>query len=166
MKIAPWCEIGGCCEGLDVTLEAPEIEAVLRPIPVGDEVSAPFWEAANAGRLDIQRCARCRRWNHAPSLACPSCGSEELAFETVSGRGTLFTWCVLKEAPAPGFKGRLPLVVAIVELDEQPHLLVSTNIVGADEGELRLGLPVAVEFDRITPDCAIPQFRPVRETPA
>lgn len=149
-----------------MTLEALDTDTPLRPIPVGDEVSAPFWEAANAGRLDIQRCVKCRRWNHAPSLACPSCGSEELAFETVSGKGTLFTWCVLKEAPAPGFKGRLPLVVAIVELDEQPHLLVSTNIVGAAAGELRLGLPVEVEFDSITSDCAIPQFRPVRENAA
>ena len=140
-----------------------ESEAVLRPLPLGDEVSGAFWEAAKAGRLDIQRCRACRRWNHAPSLACPTCGSENLGYETVSGKSTLFTWCVLKEAPAPGFRDMLPLIVAIVELAEQPHLLLSTNIVGAREEELRLGMPLEVTFERVTEECALPQFRPARE---
>lgn len=140
-----------------------ESEAVLRPLPLGDEVSAPFWEAAKAGRLDIQRCRACGHWNHAPGLACPACGSEDLGYETVSGKARLFTWCVLREAPAPGFRDMLPLIVAIVELAEQPHLLLSTNIVGAREEDLRLGLPLAVTFETVTGDCALPQFRPVRE---
>ena len=140
-----------------------EGKAALRPLPVGDEASTPFWDAANAGRLDIQRCRKCRRWNHAPGLACPACGSDYLAFETASGRGTLYSWCVLREAPGPGFAGAMPLTVAVVELTEQSHLLLTSNLVGVDEAQLRLGMALEVEFLRINADCALPQFRPARE---
>lgn len=135
----------------------------LRPLPMPDEVSAPFWQAARAGRLEIQRCRACGRWNHGPSLACPECGSEDLGFELASGRGKLYSWTVLREAPGPGFRDMLPLVVGIVELDEQPHLLLSANILNVDEAELRLGLPLRVCFEWVTDDCALPQFQPVRE---
>jgi len=136
---------------------------VLRPLPLPDEASEGFWAAAREGRLAIQRCGKCRRWNHAPSLACPSCGSLELAYENVSGEGTLFSWTVIREAPAPGFRDRMPLIVGLVELAEQPHLLLVSNILGLTEGDLKLGLPLRVEFEDVNGECALPQFRPVGE---
>ncbi len=133
-----------------------------RPLPLADDASAPFWDAAKAGRLDIQRCTRCRRWNHAPSLACPSCGSFDLAYETVSGKATLFSWTVLQEAPAPGFRHMLPLIVGVVELAEQAHLVLGANILEARVDELKLGMPLEVVFERVSDDCTLPQFRPAR----
>lgn len=132
----------------------------LRPLPLADESSSGFWDAARDGRLAIQRCRSCRRWNHAPGLACPGCGSRDLAFEDVSGRGTLFSWTVIKEAPAPGFRDKVPLIVGIVELAEQPHLLLAANIQSIAAEDLRIGLPLAVSFEQVTADCALPQFHP------
>lgn len=139
------------------TGEAP----ALRPLPLPDDSSAPFWEAAREGRLVIQRCTSCRRWNHAPGLLCPACGSRDLAFEQVSGKATLFSWTVIKEAPAPGFKGRVPLIVGLAELAEQPHLLLAANILGVEETGLKLGMPLEVEFEAVNAECTIPQFRAV-----
>ena len=133
----------------------------LRPLPLADDASAGFWDAARDGRLAIQRCTACRKWNHAPSLACPHCGSFDLGFEDVSGKATLFAWSIIKEPPAPGFVGRVPLIVALVELAEQPHLLLSANILEADAADLRLGMPLEVVFETVTEECALPQFRPV-----
>lgn len=141
-------------------MNAPSPEPVLRPLPLPDDASDPFWAAARAGRLAIQRCAKCRRWNHAPSLACPSCGSFDLGCEDVSGQATLFSWSIIREAPAPGFRDRLPLIVGIVELAEQPHLLMVANILGLAEADLRLGLPLQVEFEPVDDECTLPQFRP------
>ena len=138
-------------------------ETPLRPLPLPDERTAPFWEAAREGRLAIQRCANCRRWNHAPSLSCPACSSFDLHFEDVSGKGSLFSWTIVKEPPAPGFRDMVPLVVGIVELAEQPHLLLPANILGVAPSELRLGMPLAVEFEHVSEDCALPQFRPAAE---
>ncbi|MCB2078190.1 MAG: OB-fold domain-containing protein [Novosphingobium sp.] len=134
-------------------------DKVMRPLPLADDASEGFWEAARQGRLEIQRCAQCRRWNHAPSMACPSCGSMDLAYEQVSGRGTLFSWTVVEHAPAPGFRGLVPLLVGIVELEEQPHLLLVADLLDADPGELRLGMAVEVDFEKISEDCTLPQFR-------
>lgn len=134
-----------------------------RPIPLADEVSRPFWAAAREGRLEIQRCRACGHWNHAPGLACQACGSEELGFEPVSGRGKLYSWAVLREPPAAGFRDMLPLIVGLVELAEQPHLLMVANIQNIDESALRLDLPLRVCFEWLAPDCAVPQFTPAGE---
>ena len=133
----------------------------LRPLPLADDCSIGFWEAAKEGRLAIQRCASCRRWNHAPGLLCPNCGSRDMGFENVSGKGSLFSWTIIKEAPAPGFRDLVPLIVGIVELDEQKHLLLPANILGLAPEDLKLGMKLEVEFEQITGDCALPQFRPV-----
>lgn len=137
----------------------PVQSAPLRPLPLPDDTSAPFWAAAREGRLDIQRCRVCRRWNHAPALLCPGCGSRDLGFEPVSGRGRLFSWTVIKEAPAPGFRDRVPLIVGLVELEEQAHLLLAANISGAAESDLRLGQAVEAWFEPLGEDCTLPQFR-------
>ena len=140
-------------------MESAGEDVVLRPLPLADETSAGFWDAAKEGRLAIQRCAVCRRWNHAPSLACPSCGSLDLAYEDVSGRGTLFSWTVLNEPPAPGFRDMVPLIVGVVELAEQPHLVLGANILEANPEELQLGMELEVIFEKVTDDCTLPQFR-------
>lgn len=136
-------------------------EIALRPLPLPDESSGPFWQAAREGRLEIQRCASCRRWNHAPGLLCPACGSSDLVFETVSGRATLFSWTIIKEAPAPGFRHMVPLIVGMVELAEQPHLLLAANVLGIGPEELRLSMELMVEFEPLNEECTLPQFRPV-----
>ncbi|MBK8629438.1 MAG: OB-fold domain-containing protein [Sphingomonadales bacterium] len=143
-------------------MESGQDAAVLRPLPLADEASAGFWDAARDGRLAIQRCATCRRWNHAPSLACPGCGSLDLGYEDVSGKGTLFSWTIIQEAPAPGFRDRLPLIVGIVELAEQPHLLLAANLLEIAPEDLRLGMALEVVFEAVTADVTLPQFRPVK----
>jgi uncharacterized OB-fold protein len=130
----------------------------MRPLPLVDDASDGFWAAAREGRLAIQRCTDCSRYNHAPSLACPSCGSFDLAYADVSGRGTLFSWTVINEPPAPGFQGRMPLIVGIVELAEQPNLLMVANLLELEEAELKLGLPLRVTFEKISDECTLPQF--------
>ncbi|MEV5647091.1 OB-fold domain-containing protein [Nocardia sp. NPDC052254] len=130
-----------------------------RPIPFPDDVTEGFWDSIRARRLSIQRCAACRRFNHAPSLTCPACGSEDLGFEAVSGRGTIYSYTVLAEPPGPGFADLVPLVVVIVELTEQPGLLLVADLLGAGPGEVRIGAAVVVDFEEISEDCVLPQFR-------
>lgn len=138
-------------------------EIPLRPLPLADDASEGFWAAARAGRLEIQRCGACGHWNHAPSMACAKCGSFDLAYHPVSGKGTLFSWTTIKEPPAPGFRGKVPLIVGVIELAEQPHLLLVANVLEADEAQLRLGMPLEVTFETVSEECTLPQFRPARE---
>jgi uncharacterized OB-fold protein len=135
-------------------------EAALRPLPWPDAISQGPWAGARAHELHIQRCAECRRWIHLPAIRCATCGSLDLGYERASGRATLHSWTMLHEPPAPGFRSMLPLILGVVELDEQPMLLMSANIVGADPAALRLGMKLEAMFDEADADTILIQFQP------
>jgi uncharacterized OB-fold protein len=134
----------------------------LPPLPVADELTRPFWEAARKGQLVIQRCQESGRWFHPPRPLCTCCVSSDLAFEPVSGRGTVYTFVVMRDRRVRGFQDRVPYVNVWVELEEQPFLTVVANLVDAEPKEARIGMPVEVTFERLTEDVALPQFRPRR----
>jgi hypothetical protein len=52
----------------------------------------------------------------------------------------------------------VPLIVGIVELAEQPHLLMVANLLELEEAELTLGLPLRVTFEQVSDECTLPQF--------
>jgi uncharacterized OB-fold protein len=74
-----------------------------------------------------------------------------------SGRGTLRTFGVMHQKYHPAFAPELPYNLAIVELEEGPRIV--TNVIGAANEELRVGMPLVVEFERHA-DSAVPKFRP------
>jgi hypothetical protein len=39
---------------------------------------------------------------------------------------------------------------------------MTTNVVGCENGDLWIGMPLEVTFEPLSPDVAIPKFRPVR----
>ena len=130
------------------------------PLPLPTLDTGPFYEAARRGELRLQRCRACAHWIFYPRAACPRCLSMDLAWEAASGRGTLHTFTIVARGQK-GFPLPSPYVLAIVELAEGPRLM--TNLVGvaADPAALRIGMPVEVVFEDVTPDVALPRFRPV-----
>ena len=52
-----------------------------------------------------------------------------------------------------------PYVIALVELEEQAGLRVVGNLIGVDDGELRIDLPVRVAFE-IHGEHAVPVWGP------
>jgi uncharacterized protein len=130
-----------------------------KPVPVPDETTAFYWEAARNGRLEIQRCAQCRSWRYPPTIACPNCQSEELVPTPVSGRGSVYSFTVVRQAFDPAYAAELPYVVALVELEEDAGVRILTNIVHAEPSTITVGMPVEVTFeDRI--GVALPMFQP------
>jgi uncharacterized protein len=119
--------------------------AASKPGPYPTPVSAPFWDAARAGRLVIQRCERCGARQHYPRVICSACWSERLGWERASGRGTVWTLTVAHRPGHPAWAADAPYAIAIVELDEGPRLLA--NIVGCAPGEVRVGQRVRVVFE-------------------
>ena len=82
----------------------------------------------------------------------------ELAVAAVSGRAQVLTYTVNHQPWLPGFDP--PYVIAIVEIEEQPGLRLTTNIVNCAPEALRIGMPVRVLFEQHE-DVAIPLFEPV-----
>jgi uncharacterized OB-fold protein len=50
-------------------------------------------------------------------------------------------------------------VLAYVELEEGVRML--TNIIDCDLANLRIGMPVEVVFEDVTPEMTLPKFKPV-----
>lgn len=74
------------------------------------------------------------------------------------GRGTIYTFTVTHQNQAPGFRDALPYVLAYVELAEGVRLL--TNIVDCAPEAVRIGMPVEVVFEDVTPAVTLVKFRP------
>ena len=130
------------------------------PVPVADELSAPFWDGVANNQLLIQRCADCRRYFYPPVKACAACESKQLVFEEVSGRGTVFSYSeIVSGARHPYFKSITPYLVGVVELEEQEGLHMFSNFPGSTLADLTVGAKVQVEFEEIAPGHSIPQFR-------
>lgn len=127
-------------------------------LPQSTALSGPFWEAAHRHELVLQRCAACARHVFYPRLNCPCCGGRELAWVKASGRGAVYTFTVARRPTHPAFAGRKPYVIAIVELEEGPHM--TTNIVGCDPDEVCIGMPVEASFEDVSGEVSLVYFRP------
>jgi len=130
------------------------------PLPVADDLSKPFWEGVNEGKLLVQRCAACQRLQFPPDASCASCSSTALSFEQVSGRGAIYSFTeMVSGARHPYFQSISPYLVGLVQLDEQEGLIFASNFPGSKYADLEIGAPVEVEFQEIADGAVIPQFR-------
>ncbi len=78
----------------------------------------------------------------------------------MSGLGTVYSRTVIRQNPTRSFRHLLPLVVALVDLDEGPRLM--TNVVGSDPDDVAIGARVRVRFEQVSDEAALPLFELVR----
>jgi len=134
--------------------------AVLRPPASPD--TAFFWAGTAAGELRIQECGSCGARRHPPGPMCPRCGAAqrpaggEPGYVVAAGTGTVYSYVVHHHPPVPGKK--LPLVIALAELPE--GVRVMADMPGTDPGQVRIGMPVEVGFERIDDELTLPVWRP------
>lgn len=131
-----------------------------KPLPVVTEESRPFWEGCRKGRLMLQYCTECHRYQFYPRLYCMQCGSQALRWDEASGLGVVYSYTFIHQNKSPDFVNDTPYNVAIVQLQEGPRMM--SNIVDIDPGELRVDLPVTVVFEQVTDSITLPRFRPLR----
>jgi uncharacterized protein len=127
-------------------------------VPRATPETQPFWDATAAGELRLQRCLPCDSFFFPPRLFCPECLSDEVAWEAVSGKGTLHTY-LITHRPAPGFQDQGPYAIAVVQLDEGPRMMA--NIVGIENTpeNLVLDMPLEVTFET-RGDMQLPVWQP------
>ena len=131
-----------------------------RPVPVPDDESQPFWDAAAEHVLTVAQCARCHALALPPEMVCPNCGSTDpaFAFTPVSGRGTVRSWTVVRQSFLPGFDDDLPFVLVDVELEEQAELRLIGRLLDGVDAPLHVGDSVEVAFEDLTPGVSLPAF--------
>lgn len=131
-----------------------------RILPVPDDRSAPFWEAAARHILTVARCTLCSNVTMPPGPVCPHCGTGDAAFEfvPVSGRGTVRSWTVVRQSFLPGFEELVPFPLVDVELAEHPELRLIGRLLDGPDVPVRLGAAVTAAFEDLAPGVAVPAF--------
>ncbi|MFE7660917.1 bifunctional MaoC family dehydratase N-terminal/OB-fold nucleic acid binding domain-containing protein [Streptomyces celluloflavus] len=149
---------------------APDPAAVpRRPRPVVNRDNAGFWAGVAEHRLLIQRCGGCGRLRFPWLPGCQACGSPEWDTVEAGGAGSVYSYVVMHHPPFPAFATpgpvedapaphtASPYAVALIELAEGVRIL--GNVVGVPYDEVRIGMPVRLEFRRVDPELELPFFR-------
>jgi uncharacterized OB-fold protein len=139
---------------------AQEKKKYSKPLPEIDEENRPWWEALQRHELYVQKCRDCGDIRSYPRALCTECLSSRTEWVRASGAGKVYTFTVTCQNQAPGFRETLPYIMAYVELAEGVKML--TNLVDCRPEEVKIGMPVEVVFDDVTPEVTLVKFRPAR----
>ena len=127
----------------------------LRTRPARSRDTDFFWHGLKEHKLLLQKCSACGEMRHPPTPVCPTCHSFEIEYVESTGKGTVYTYTVHHYPPIPGFTA--PFAVVVVDLEEGVRMV--TWLTGVKPDELKLGMPLEVAFDDVTPEVSLPKFR-------
>jgi uncharacterized protein len=94
-------------------------------------------------------CPHCQAKLFPPRDVCPECGGEAKQQFTFSGRGEVYSYTVMRDAPA-GYEENAPYTVALVKLQEGP--VVTAQLTDLGEQPVQIGMPVEMVTRKIRED--------------
>jgi uncharacterized protein len=121
------------------------------PAPQPNPETKAFWDGAAQGRLLVKKCLACSQVHYYPRALCPFCGSDRTEWQQASGRGTVYSWSVMRRA-------EVPYCIAYVTLEEGVTMM--TNLVDCDLDGIRIGQRVRVVFTPTEGGPPVPTFTP------
>jgi uncharacterized OB-fold protein/acyl dehydratase len=117
-----------------------------------------WWEACDQGRLLIQKCSDCGTLRHPPRPMCGRCQSTRWTSVEASGRGSVYSYTILRHPPIPGYE--FPVPVALIDLEEGTRIVA--NVAGCKPEEIHIGMKVACRFENVDESMKLPFFHPVK----
>ena len=135
----------------------------MRPLPELVPASEWFWTLGADGRLRVQGCRDCGALVHPPVPICPRCRSRRHEPTEVSGRATVVGFTVNMQRWLPAFDLEPPYVIAVVAIEEDASVRLTTNIVGCAPDDVHVGQEVAARFEHHA-DVWLPVFAPTGRT--
>jgi uncharacterized protein len=145
-----------------MNVSAKYVRPASKMLPDVTAESHAFWTGGERNDLMIYKCRSCGRFFHPPAPACFLCQSTAVAPEPVSGRATVAASTVTDHKWFADWPP--PYLIALVELDDEPDVRLTTNIVGCAFEDVHIGMAVQVLFEHWSDelgDVWIPVFRPV-----
>jgi len=94
-------------------------------------------------------CTHCDSKIFPPRDTCPDCGQEARTPYTFSGRGQVWSYTTIYDAPA-GFQETAPYTVALIQLDEGPMVTAQLTDLGSQAVEI--GTPVEMVTRKLRAD--------------
>ena len=121
------------------------------PSPPMSVENEAFWAAANEGKLMIPRCKDTGQFFWYPRNLSPFTLSNNVELVEASGKGTIYTYSVMRRAD-------LQYVIAYVTLEE--GITMMTNIVDCDYDTVAVGQAVELDFYETENGQKVPVFKP------
>lgn len=113
-------------------------------------------EVARHWRLKKQRyalvgevCPHCEAKIFPPRDICPDCGQEAKELYAFSGRGEVYSFTTVYDAPA-GYEESTPYTVALIQLEEGP--MVTAQLTDLDGRNVQIGAPVEMVTRKLRND--------------
>lgn len=124
-----------------------------RPYPQPDRDTATFWDAQNKHELKFQRCTQCGAVRYVVGPLCPECHSFDHEWIASSGRGTIYSYTVVRHQTHPAFPA--PYTMLLVEMEEGPRVIAQLRASEVTAAEI--GASVHVEWEDL-PNQSLPVF--------
>jgi uncharacterized OB-fold protein len=94
-------------------------------------------------------CPHCDAKIFPPRDVCPYCGQDAKTKFAFSGKGEVFSFTTISDAPS-GYEENAPYTVALVKLEEGP--VVTAQLTDLGEEKPRIGMPVEMVTRKIRED--------------
>jgi len=94
-------------------------------------------------------CPHCEAKIFPPRDVCPECSGEAKTPYTFSGRGEVYSFTTVRNAPT-GFQDAAPYMVALVKLEEGP--VVTAQLTDLGEQPIEIGMPVEMVTRKLRTD--------------
>ena len=118
----------------------------------------PFWESLKAKAVKVQRCDDCGAYLYIPKDICSKCYSTQLTWTPISGHGEVYTYTIVRRAPTPAYQEEAPYVLAHVTMDEGFRMIAKLNTAAPED--VRIGMPVRITYEDVTPEWTLMFFEP------
>jgi hypothetical protein len=137
-----------------------------KPLPRITDLTRPFWDAARAGRLQMQKCSRCGTMNFHPKPWCIECGCRELPWTDAGPHGTVYAFTVSRSVAmnSPVWSAELPLILCLVDVDDGARMYA--QLTDCSPAQVHVGMRVMVHFDTAEGELPVPRFRPLAQPDA
>jgi uncharacterized protein len=97
--------------------------------------------------LQAEVCTDCGGTIFPPRDVCPTCAQERQSWTSLSGRGEVYSYTTMFNAPA-GFEAYAPYTMALVKLVEGP--MITAQLTDVDATEVFVGMPVEMVTRKLT----------------
>jgi uncharacterized OB-fold protein len=129
-----------------------------RLLPRLDPDNRFFWTSGADGVLRLLQCKDCATFVHPPRPVCPHCLSEAVVPREVAGTAVVDSFTINRQKWHPEME--VPFVIARVEIDGAPGVILTTNIINCAPEAVDIGDKVQVIFER-QDDVWLPLFQKV-----
>ena len=119
-------------------------DQAVRPVPIVDESSKPFFDAAADAVLLLQRCDICHAYLWPLREICTECLSTDLSWAPSTGKGSVHSFVIMHRLFHPAFQEDVPYNLTVVQLDEGPR--VTSIIRGTDNDNISVGMNVSANW--------------------